>query len=219
MQKNGGAFWVLRIAGFSLLFVFSMALGALLIAYSSAGLVYDYRDTVLPPEKLKDVDVIVCLAGAKGRIKEAAELWFAYYRRNPSNPPKLYLSGLGPKAHWAVVAPQIPEEARGVLKVSDIVMENQSTNTVENAEWFAQASDKEKWKRLVLVTSSYHMRRSLYIFRKTLGEDYQIELYSIRQEPFTLERWMTDADSIRITLWEFLKWSYFRAFYEPSSAR
>ena len=44
--------------------------------------------------------------------------------------------------------------------------------------------------------------------------DYQIELYSIRQEPYTAEKWMTDEASIRITVFEFLKWSYFRLFYD-----
>lgn len=205
----------LQISGFVTLFFASVGLGALLIAYSSAGLIYDYRDTV-NLDDLRPVDAIVCLAGAKGRISVASELWYRYYKKFPDRAPKLFLSGVGPQTHWDSISPQLSDDARRVLKVSDLVIENQSANTNENAQFFEQYAKQEHWTRIALVTSSYHMRRSLYVFRRTLGRAFVIETLSLKQEPFTVDRWMTDQGGIRVTVAEFLKWSYFRLFYAPA---
>ena len=67
--------WRLRRAGRSLaLIALGMALGSLLLAYLSAGEIYEYQDSVdgvhLPP-----VDAIVCLAGGRGRIAAAGDIW------------------------------------------------------------------------------------------------------------------------------------------------
>src|SRR5271170_1459633 len=57
-----------------------MFLGVLLLAFFAGGVIYDFEDTVhgdvLPP-----VDAIICLAGGKGRIPVAADLWYRYWTR------------------------------------------------------------------------------------------------------------------------------------------
>src|SRR3954468_24192617 len=55
-----------------------MALGILSLAFVLAGDIYEYQDTVdgvhLPP-----VDAVICLAGGRGRIQAAGDIWYRYW--------------------------------------------------------------------------------------------------------------------------------------------
>src|ERR1017187_6074086 len=71
-----------------------------------AGDIYDYQDTV-DGVHLPHVDAIVCLAGGRGRIAAAGDIWYRYWElahsplvgigKNPvpDQTPILYLSGMG----------------------------------------------------------------------------------------------------------------------------
>src|SRR5690348_11457137 len=50
------------------------------IAYYSAGEIYEYQDTV-DGAHLPNIDAIVCLAGGRGRIAAAGDLWYRYWER------------------------------------------------------------------------------------------------------------------------------------------
>src|SRR4051812_38525332 len=92
---------------FSLLL--GICIGALALPYILAGEIYEYQDTFdgahLPP-----VDAIVCLAGGRGRIAGAGDLWYQYWdaahqvrtgEMPPIHPvPVLYFSGVGPQLNW-----------------------------------------------------------------------------------------------------------------------
>ncbi|MBI3534975.1 MAG: hypothetical protein HY072_05770, partial [Deltaproteobacteria bacterium] len=62
----------------SLLFLLVILFGFFLFAFFSAGEIYEYKDTV-DGVHLPKVDVIVCLAGGRGRITQASDLWYRYY--------------------------------------------------------------------------------------------------------------------------------------------
>src|SRR4051794_1415407 len=87
------------------------ALGFLTLAFLLAGEIYDYHDTV-HLDSLPEVDAIVCLAGGRGRIAAAEELWYRYYNESQlpghSNKaiPVLYFSGMGQKANWNALVKQ-----------------------------------------------------------------------------------------------------------------
>ena len=48
----------------------------------------------------------------------------------------------------------------------DILLEDKSLDTVENAEYTKIIMDKNKFKKAVLVTSAFHMKRSELIFKR-----------------------------------------------------
>jgi len=194
---------------------FGILIGWLILALSAAGLIYDYKDTV-SADRLPPVDAIVCLSGGRGRIREATDLWLAYQRK-ASVTPKLYISGMGRQANWSVVQAQADADALKVLKPENVVLETSSTNTEENARWFYEHAEKAGWRHIVLVTSSYHMMRSRLVFDRVLnarGERYKIETYSVVQEPFQPGKWDSSLQGIQVTVSEFLKWIYYRAFMD-----
>lgn len=207
--------WALPLLGGALL-------GFLILAYATAGLIYDYADTV-ELDNLPAVDAIVCLAGGKGRLQGAAELWNRYYvahERDPNHPlPVLYFSGLGPRSNWSVVESQIssPEIVARLKKVQStkVMLETQSGDTLENAIWARETAEVHRWNRLLIVTASYHMKRSMHLFESVFAdrEDTVFETWTIPSEAFTPENWRDDSYSIRVTLWEYLKWAYYFTFY------
>lgn len=180
-----------------------------------AGNLYDYEDSWSPEQPLPSVDVIVCLVGGRGRITAAGELWKRYWEEiqnktiHMNHPPMLYLSGLGEKANWSTISKQFKKSTLLFIREEDVVLEKKSSNTEENAQWLLQYAIQHQWKRIFLVTSSYHMRRAQLIFEKTLKTSKlsaQMETYTFSQEPFTKKKWRSDWNSFRVTLVEYLKW-------------
>ncbi|MCB1169091.1 MAG: YdcF family protein [Leptospiraceae bacterium] len=53
-----------------------------------------------------------------------------------------------------------------ITKPEEVIAENQSRNTAENALHSAEIAGKLGWKRIYLVTSAFHMPRSVAIFEK-----------------------------------------------------
>jgi len=55
-----------------------------------------------------------------------------------------------------------------------IFIEEQSKDTVGNAVFSKQILKKNKWKNVLLVTSDYHVERSMFIFHHVLGGSYNV---------------------------------------------
>lgn len=201
----------------ALALVSGIFIGWFLLALSASGLIYDYQETVVS-ERIPPVDVIVCLAGGRGRIKAASDLWYLYDKRDPRPKPVLYFSGVGPQATWASIQQQIDPSVLVELKENNVILENISTNTQENAEQLLRYAREKKWKKIMIVTSSYHMRRSLYIFDKIMNKtkkEFRFETYSVTQESFTSENWQKNLHGVQVTVFEFIKWIYYRTFWTP----
>lgn len=196
----------------------------LFIPLIRAGNLYDYQDSI-DGVHLPEVDAIVCLAGGRGRIAGAGDLWYRYWEMSRSfagggvgtdQVPILYIAGMGPKANWNVVLSQLRSGVRGVIQPENVVIENESFNTQANAQWFVRSVARMKLKRVILVTSPYHMRRAQLIFEKLLSvseDPVKIDTLSIFQEPFDPDEWMTSLHGVHVTLVEYLKWLYYRYFW------
>lgn len=200
------------------------ALIAMIIVYTLAGGIYQYSDSVQfdhPPE----VDVIICLGGGRGRLTAAGELWYRYWQlaqEKQISIPILYLSGMGPQANWTVLSRQIRPAILQKIRPENVIIEKESSNTDANARWFARYAQPKQWHHVLLVTSSYHMKRAHYIFNRVLNEGLSkdqppiaIETLSIAQDPFTPQLWRSEATGIRVTLWEYFKWVYYYLVWKP----
>jgi len=195
--------------------------------------VYDYQDTV-DGVHLPDVDAIVVLAGGRGRIAVAGDLWYRYRElakltpvagapaSSPPKSPVLYISGMGRQSNWSSLDRQI---RRGVLQVmapSDVILERESSNTEENARFLEVNVRDRGWKKVLLVTSSYHMKRALMIFDQVflaLGTPIQIETLSVYQDPYEPDEWRTQLQGLRVTLVEYFKLIFYRNFWRPEPHR
>ncbi len=221
--KESSNFQTLRnLIGNLCLIGFGMIIGILIFAFITAGDVYHYRDSV-DYQNLPQVDAIVVLAGGKGRIAAAGDLWFRYWqltqKEDPSAPPVpiLYLSGVGPQTSWHDLARQLHPLVLKKIKFDHIIIEKESLNTEANARWLLRYASERHWNKVLLVTSSYHMRRAQFIFRHVLHHaqtQLRFETLSISQEPFNRENWRSEGNGIRVTMLEYLKWVYYSYFWK-----
>ncbi len=211
------------------------ALGALigmilfLALFYSAGEIYEYSDSV-DGVNLPEVDAVVCLAGGRGRIAAAADVWYRYWELGHApkvgkvvrrHTPVLYLSGMGEKTTWNTVKGMVRPGVLAALTPEQLVIETESANTVENAKWMARYGRERRWKRILLITSRYHMKRAKLIFDRVLSLPQEgvpavlppiaIDTLSVYQEPFEPGEWRDDYQGVRVTLWEYVKLLYYRA--------
>ena len=209
------------VSGLALLAI-GFTLGAFMLAFILAGDIYDYKDTAIG-DSLLPVDAIVCLAGGRGRILAAGELWYRYLDRvleataDSQTPiPILYFSGLGHQANWSLLTRQLSRRVLQVVQPEDVVIENESANTGENAKWLLKIAQERHWKRIILLTSSYHMKRANYVFAQVLkagGVSLQMDTISVTQEPFNSRQWRSGLWGIRVTLQEYVKWVYYKSLW------
>jgi uncharacterized SAM-binding protein YcdF (DUF218 family) len=204
-------------------FLIGITVGALGLAYLLAGEIYDYQDSV-DGVHLPKVDAIVCLAGGRGRIAAAGDLWYRYWEVSQKppigKPPLLYLSGMGHQARWNVLNHQLRRGVLGVIQPEDVLMETESGNTEANARWFAKYAKDRGWRKVILLTSPYHMRRARYIFDATLvslGIPISVETLSVFQEPFEHGEWRSAFHGVHVTILEYLKWVYTRSVWKPAT--
>ena len=120
-----------------------------------------------PPEK---ADCIVVFAGGVGesgqagqgfeeRVKYAVDLYKNGYAKNlvfSSGYMYIYKEPLMMKA--LAVSLGVPENA--------IILENESKSTYENVKFTLGLLNKYNYKKILLVSSPYHMRRSALVFNK-----------------------------------------------------
>ncbi len=207
--------------GSGFFFLIGLLCGFFLFTFIRAGSIYEYSDTV-DGATLPDADAIVVLAGGRGRISAAGDFWFRYREREEAgvmdSSPLLYLSGTGPTVTFDQLHKLVRAGVYKTMRPSDVVLETESRNTEENALWVVKNARLRGWKRIVLMTSPYHMRRSQWIFQSVLKEAglaLKVDALSIDQEPFNVEEWRTSITGIRMTVVEYLKWLYYTTFWKP----
>jgi uncharacterized SAM-binding protein YcdF (DUF218 family) len=190
-------------------------LTAILFLWFAAGEIYDYSDSFDLERDARVVDVVVVLAGGKGRIPQAVSLWKQIRdRRATGQEPVLFLSGIGPGNGMEILSGQgVPESLSRSLNRDNLVFENVSGNTYENAQIFAAFARQKKWKTAVLVTAGYHMRRAEFILRKVLDPETKILTETVDARHFDRNEWHQDEYAVRVTFLEYLKWLYYRYSY------
>ncbi|TGK15663.1 YdcF family protein [Leptospira fluminis] len=87
----------------------------------------------------------------------------------------------------------------GIPKTA-ILLESQSRNTKENAEYTAEIFRKKGWKSLILITSAFHMERSLRVFRKTGLKIHPWPTdYNSQIKVLTLDSFIPSAHTLALT--------------------
>lgn len=128
----------------------------------------------LPP--VSSHEAIVVLTGDRRRIPKALEL----LRSRGS--PLLLISGTGKGISLTELVNQQGDSA---VKIHEhwekIVLEDKSTSTIQNARNSSKVLHEKGVKRIILVTSEYHMNRSLMIFKKAVP-DAEIFAYPVASD-------------------------------------
>lgn len=147
--------------------------------------------------------VIVCLAGGTGRIETAFELFANGYGE------ELLIIGAGPKTSLSTLLRTLPSSVVEKLspeRLDQIFVERESRNTIENAYIITQRlKHRPKRDTMLLITSSYHMRRSLMILKNSLPQETEIIPFTPMKEQFSRNDWFKSWLGIQVTGYEYLK--------------
>nr|WP_233804238.1 YdcF family protein [Paraburkholderia sp. HP33-1] len=130
------------------------------------GTVYNHDHVLVPPR-----DVL-------SRIEVSARNYAACKRT--ANTCQVIVSGGNPQRHSATEADTyLPYLLRQQVPRSDIVLENRSRTTYENARNVSAIVGQSHYDKLILVTSAYHMPRALLDFQ-CFGVEPQPQISSAR---------------------------------------
>jgi uncharacterized SAM-binding protein YcdF (DUF218 family) len=120
-----------------------------------------------PLSRPAQADAIVVLTGGKGRLEEGFRLLAAQAA------PRLFISGVGDEVGLADLFQPLPGELRAqVRKVSPaaISLGHRARNTIGNAEETREWLEGKPVRSILLVTSNYHMPRSINEFAEVLPQ-------------------------------------------------
>ena len=180
---------------------------ALLLAAGAALYVLFHAGRFLSREDpLANADAIFVLAGTRvERPLEAADLYAAKYA------PRIVLtravaeqhairSAEGRGAHVASDADISRQLLRdlGIPADAIVVVDRLHDNTAEEAQTLRQIAIRERWTRVIAVSSKYHLRRVALASRRALrGTAVQVIVRGSRYDPATPDRWWQRRGDIR----------------------
>ncbi len=139
---------------------------------------------LIAEKPLEKADAILVLSGSsvyKERTHEAARL----YKQGISS--KILLSDDGELAGWSKKEERNPPFvylaereliAQGVAAGDIEILDEKVSGTIWEARNLQKKAKKENWKTILLVTSAYHTKRTLWTFEKVLGNSYEIGIVS-----------------------------------------
>ncbi len=176
------------------LLLFSSAAILSLLSYGFVLFAASAKRSLLHP--LPQVDAIVVLTGAERRIKAGIEL----LRQGTGN--RLLISGINSRV--------TPDQVLRTHDVAPAVAQccidfgYEALDTIGNAHETRAWADFHRYRRLLIVTSSYHMPRSLNELTLALPE---VELIPYPVVPRVLNEraWWLDATAARMLAAEYLK--------------
>ena len=148
------------------------------------------------------VDAVVVLAGGRGRVDEGLKL----YREGRGE--HLFLIGVDP----AVRKKDLVREKQGDRSSDEIYLENVSRNTLENAIFAREQLLRHNVRSMLLITSRYHMKRSLLIFRNVFPKDVAIYPYPVTVKN-SGEEWWSHGGSLKLLFSEFYKYCLYRVIF------
>jgi uncharacterized SAM-binding protein YcdF (DUF218 family) len=147
-------------------------------------------------------DAIVVLAGGKGRVEQGIKL----YRSGKGE--RLFLIGVDPAVRKADLFTEKADERSG----EQVYLENASRNTLENAIFARELLVRHNIRSIMLLTSRYHMKRSLLIFRNILPKDIAIYPYPVATKS-AADSWWNHGGSLRLLFSEFYKYCLYRVIF------
>jgi uncharacterized SAM-binding protein YcdF (DUF218 family) len=153
-------------------------------------------------DPIEPADIIIVLSGGQRdeRVRQAAELFHA------RQAPRVLLSG-GEEQVGLVTPELLRRQARQHrIPESALLYERESTSTAEQARYLRPILEQRGFRRAIVVTSSYHTRRTRYLFRKAFAESpVEIRVYPVQKDFFSPVRWWTrDRDTEEFVL-EYIK--------------
>jgi uncharacterized SAM-binding protein YcdF (DUF218 family) len=127
----------------------------LFLLWFSGFVAFNHRINDFKIDDTQKVDAIVVLTGGRNRLKEAVKLL------NNKKADKMFISGVYKDTSLKSLQKRKDVE---IINSENITLDKKATNTVENAIEVSHWVKENKIKSIYLVTSNYHMPRSMAEF-------------------------------------------------------
>jgi uncharacterized SAM-binding protein YcdF (DUF218 family) len=144
-------------------------------------------------------DGIVVLTGGASRIADAIELLAAGHGR------RLLISGVHRATSASVIARLVPDY--GGLLSCCVDLDHSAINTVGNAQETRRWVKAQGFHSLIVVTSSYHMPRTMAELKRQLPEVTLVP-FPVVTEKMRAEPWWASPPTARLLLSEYLKYLF-----------
>ncbi len=167
----------------------------LLFCWLAGFMAFDYKINNYPPNLSKKTDAIVVLTGGRYRIVEA----FKLFEQGLSQ--RVFISGVPKEVSLKDLSAQ-----NSILLDEAVEMGTDSNNTVENAVETVFWIKKHNVKSIRLVTSNYHIPRSLKEFQARMP-GLEIVVYPVYSDQVRKDWWKSPA-SFWVLFSEYNKFLY-----------
>ena len=143
-----------------------------------------------------DADAIIALTGGEGRLQAALDLL------DQDKGQRLLISGV----HAETSRAQLFEATGGAPRRADCCVDlgRSAENTIGNASESAVWIDRYHFKKVIIVTASYHMPRSLLELR-AVHPDIEFIAYPVFPDDIHLDDWWTDTYTSGVLAGEYVK--------------
>lgn len=182
-------------------FIFTTGLAVLVMVWgigfaSYIGTVASYTQPEVDVNMMT-TNAIVVLTGGSERLQAGVNLLLA------SKGEKLLVSGVHPNVSDAsVIKNMLPEK----MKKCCVVLGRKATDTFSNAIEATAFVQENKYKAITLVTSHYHMPRSLLVFEKHMP-DLNIVPYPVAPSSVNLTEWWAHSGTLMLLIQEYTKYA------------
>jgi len=147
-----------------------------------------------PPLTINPTDGIAIFTGGKTRLEVALDL----FQQQKSQ--YLLISGVNPES-------TLPQTIEQIHNHSQITLGYSALDTYGNAEETARWADQHQLKTLRLITSNYHMPRSLFELRFLLPT-VDIIPHPVVGKSFLKPKWWLDPSALSLVIQEYNKFLF-----------
>ena len=151
---------------------------------------------IAPPETVS-ADAIVVLTGGADRINGALDLLAK------GNAKRLLISGVHPRTSRDALAKITA--SRDELFACCVDLDKKAEDTIGNAAQTSAWANEYSFKSLIVVTSAYHMPRSMAELRKVMP-NVDLKPYPVVRQNLNLHEWYAHWGATRLLLHEYMKY-------------
>lgn len=177
-------------------------LGTIVLAFAAGFILFARAVAQYKPTLAEQAEAIVVLTGGELRLVAGAKLLAE------GRGARLLISGVNPQTTLESLHRISGLSERLFACCVDIDYASSTTGNADETSAWAKARG---FNRLILVTSSYHMPRSLLEITRAMPGVTLIP-HPVVPQRLNAQRWWADAYTARVLLWEYLK-------FLPSAAR
>lgn len=148
-----------------------------------------------------EVDAVAVLTGGRGRLSPALRLF------TETNSKWFLIAGVGEKISLTSI---FSSNELNNVDPEKIILEKYSRSTYQNATYARDILLEKGVRSVILVTSTYHIKRALLIFRSIFPENVYVLPYAVESDNFLSENWFRSAKGLKLAILEYLKYQWYR---------